>query len=139
MINQLFTIGKLAQMTGVHVETIRYYQRRQLLREPVKPAGSVRHYTEAEALRIQFIKSAQRLGFSLDEIAVLLRLEDGTHCKDAQGIAELKLDSIDRKIAELKSMRKALAGLVMLCEKSRGDVHCPLIESIRPAGRIGKI
>ncbi|GHK89984.1 hypothetical protein ECZU17_59210 [Escherichia coli] len=77
------TIGVFAKAAGVNVETIRFYQRKGLLREPDKPYGSIRRYGEADVVRVKFVKSAQRLGFSLDEIAELLRLDDGTHCEEA--------------------------------------------------------
>ncbi len=69
------TIGVFAKAAGVNVETIRFYQRKGLLREPDKPYGSIRRYGEADVVRVKFVKSAQRLGFSLDEIAELLRLD----------------------------------------------------------------
>ncbi len=78
------TIGVFAKAAGVNVETIRFYQRKGLLPEPDKPYGSIRRYGEADVTRVRFVKSAQRLGFSLDEIAELLRLEDGTHCEGSQ-------------------------------------------------------
>ena len=68
------TIGVFAKAAGVNVETIRFYQRKGLLLEPDKPYGSIRRYGEADVTRVRFVKSAQRLGFSLDEIAELLRL-----------------------------------------------------------------
>src|SRR3546814_16365848 len=70
------TIGVFAKAAGVNVETIRFYQRKGLLPEPDKPYGSIRRYGEADVVRVKFVKSAQRLGFSLDEIAELLRLDD---------------------------------------------------------------
>ncbi|MGN9478539.1 MerR family transcriptional regulator, partial [Escherichia coli] len=85
------TIGVFAKAAGVNVETIRFYQRKGLLREPDKPYGSIRRYGEADVVRVKFVKSAQRLGFSLDEIAELLRLDDGTHCEEASSLAEHKL------------------------------------------------
>ncbi len=84
MTDRGLTIGTLARQAGVNVETIRYYQRRGLLVEPTKPPRGVRHYSGADVARIHFIKSAQRLGFALDEITLLLRLEDGTHCVEAR-------------------------------------------------------
>ncbi|MHB8824321.1 MAG: MerR family transcriptional regulator, partial [Thiobacillus sp.] len=65
---QTFTISKLAQAVGVNVETIRFYQRRGLVAEPAKPLGGIRRYGEAEVARVLFVKSAQRIGFTLDEI-----------------------------------------------------------------------
>ncbi|MHB1669140.1 MerR family transcriptional regulator, partial [Thiomonas sp.] len=72
-----FTIGTAALATGVHVETIRFYQRKGLLCEPERPQGSFRRYGPDDVARLQFIKSAQRMGFSLDEVAGLLQLDDG--------------------------------------------------------------
>ncbi|HDV6208923.1 MerR family transcriptional regulator, partial [Pseudomonas aeruginosa] len=80
------TIGVFARTAGVNVETIRFYQRKGLLPEPDKPYGSIRRYGETDVTRVRFVKSAQRLGFSLDEIAELLRLEDGTHCEEASSL-----------------------------------------------------
>lgn len=131
MTNQIFTIGRLAQLAGVSVETIRFYQRRGYIHEPKKPLGGVRRYSESDVSRIHFIKSAQRLGFTLEEISQLLKLEDGTHCIEAQEIAKLKLTIVRSKIADLKNIEKALSGLVKKCDISRGSVCCPLIDSIQ--------
>ncbi|VFT06757.1 putative transcriptional regulator protein MerR [Escherichia coli] len=90
-----------AKAAGVNVETIRFYQRKGLLPEPDKPYGSIRRYGEADVTRVRFVKSAQRLGFSLDEIAELLRLEDGTHCEEASGLAEHKLKDVAREDGRL--------------------------------------
>jgi len=78
------TIGVFAQAAGVNVETIRFYQRKGLLAQPNKPLGSIRRYGGDDVARIKFVKSAQQLGFSLDEIAELLRLQDGTQCDAAR-------------------------------------------------------
>ena len=75
------TIGAFAKAAGVNVETIRFYQRKGLLPEPDKPYGSIRRYGEADVARVRFVKSAQRLGFSLDEVAGLLRLDARTATK----------------------------------------------------------
>lgn len=91
------TIGVFAKAAGVNVETIRFYQRKGLLPEPDKPYGSIRRYGEADVTRVRFVKSAQRLGFSLDEIAELLRLDDGTHCEEASSLAEHKLQDVREK------------------------------------------
>lgn len=98
------TIGVFAKAAGVNVETIRFYQRKGLLREPDKPYGSIRRYGEADVVRVKFVKSAQRLGFSLDEIAELLRLDDGTHCEEASSLAEHKLKDVREKMADLARM-----------------------------------
>ena len=128
---KLFTIGELGKVTGIHVETIRFYQRRGLLAEPQRPLGGIRRYGEAEAARIRFIKSAKKLGFSLDEIITLLTLEDGTHCKEASKIAQQKLIEVRRRLADLRRMEKILANLIGECERQRGKICCPLISSLQ--------
>ena len=125
------TIGALANAAAVHVETIRFYQRKGLMPEPQKPSGSIRRYGQAQLARLGFIKAAQRLGFSLDEVAELLALEDGTDCDAARGIAEHKLQGVHGKLADLKRMEAALAQLVARCDAEHGDVKCPLIASLR--------
>lgn len=132
---QSLTIGAFARAAGVNVETIRFYQRKGLLPEPIKPYGSIRRYSHIDIARIQFVKSAQRLGFSLDEIVELLRLEDGTHCDEASHLAEHKLQDVREKLADLKRMESALAGLVHACHVRKGNVSCPLIASL--SGRAG--
>ena len=125
------TIGELAKLTEVNVETIRYYQRRDLLEEPERPGGKIRRYGETDAARIRFIKSAQKLGFSLDEVAALLLLEDGTQCSAARKIAQQKLSEVRHKLAELNSMEMSLANLVLECENKDGDMCCPIISSLQ--------
>ena len=91
------TIGGLAKAANVNVETIRYYQRRGLLSEPKRPLGGIRRYGSADIDRLTFVKTAQQLGFSLDEVGDLLRLEDGTHCQEASALAEHKLKDVREK------------------------------------------
>ncbi|CAN7803461.1 Hg(II)-responsive transcriptional regulator [Paraburkholderia hospita] len=125
------TIGAFAKAAGVNVETIRFYQRKGLLLEPEKPYGSIRRYGAADVTRVRFVKTAQRLGFSLDEIADLLRLEDGTHCDEASSLAEHKLRDIQEKLADLRRMEAVLTELVGACHSRKGNVSCPLIASLQ--------
>ncbi|MDR9095500.1 Hg(II)-responsive transcriptional regulator [Burkholderia multivorans] len=127
------TIGAFAKAAGVNVETIRFYQRKGLLPEPDRPYGSIRRYGGADVARVKFVKSAQRLGFTLDEIAQLLMLDDGTHCAEASEIAEHKLADVRRRMADLQRIEIVLTGLVDRCAASRGRVACPLIESLQEA------
>ena len=121
------TIGVFAKAAGVNVETIRFYQRKGLLPEPDKPYGSIRRYGAADVTRVRFVKSAQRLGFSLDEIAELLRL----HCEEASGLAEHKLKDVREKMADLARMETVLSELVCACHARKGNVSCPLIASLQ--------
>ncbi|MDZ4798781.1 MAG: MerR family transcriptional regulator, partial [Bryobacteraceae bacterium] len=93
------TIGGLAEAAGVTVETIRFYQRRDLLAEPLRRYGSVRRYSTVDVGRVRFIKAAQRLGFSLNDIVGLLRLDDGLHCSEAAELAESKLEEVRQNLA----------------------------------------
>ena len=125
-----FTIGTLATSVGVNVETIRFYQLKGLLRTPEKSYGSIRRYHETDAARLRFIKSAQRMGFSLDEIAELLELEDGAQCQDASALAATRLADVRRRLRDLRRMEKALSTLLQACRSRRGTVSCPLIEAL---------
>lgn len=127
------TIGVLATQAGVNVETIRFYQRKRMMHEPARPPGSVRRYGVADLQRVRFIKSAQRLGFSLDEIAQLLKLEDGSHCDEAREQALHKLMDVRARLADLRSMEAALSDLVKRCCAARGRIRCPLIASLQGA------
>lgn len=125
------TIGAFAKDAGVNVETIRFYQRRGLLPEPPRPPGGIRRYSARDVARVRFIKSAQRLGFSLDEVAELLSLEDGTQCSEARLLAEGKLTDIRKKLDDLTRIEQALTRLVNQCRRERGNVCCPLIDSLQ--------
>ena len=125
------TIGALASAAEVNVETIRYYQRRRLLRQPARTYGQIRRYSVADVARVRFVKSAQRLGFSLDEIAVLLRLEDGAHCDEARALAEEKLAGVRARLADLRKIESALAQLVRDCCSAQATVACPLIAALQ--------
>lgn len=133
MVNNLkiLTIGAFARAAGVNVETIRFYQRKGLLSVPNKPYGGIRRYGEADVTRVRFVKSAQRLGFNLDEIAELLRLDDGTHCEEASSLAEHKLNDVREKMADLACLEAMLSELVCACHARQGDVSCPLIASLQ--------
>ncbi|MCI4440560.1 Hg(II)-responsive transcriptional regulator [Tibeticola sp.] len=125
------TIGALAQAAGVNVETIRFYQRRGLLRAPERTEGRIRRYGAPALGRLRFIKAAQRLGFSLDEVAELLRLEDGTHCAEASLLAAQKLRDVRERLADLQRMESVLSRLLHACQSSAGTVCCPLIEALQ--------
>lgn len=130
-VSPAFTIGVLAAAAEVNLETIRFYQRKGLMPEPARPQGGVRRYGDADLARVRFIKSAQRLGFSLDEVAELLKLEDGSHCGQARVQGEQKLAEVRARLADLQRIEQVLADLVARCGSTRGRVRCPLIASIQ--------
>lgn len=124
-------IGAVADAAGVGVETIRYYQRRRLLGEPERPLGGIRRYSDAHIQRLRFIRQAQELGFSLDEVGELLKLEDGTHCRAARALGERKLVDVQRRLADLRRIESVLTELMDRCKSLDGGVRCPLIASLQ--------
>ena len=122
------TIGRLARAAGVNIETIRYYQRRGLLATPRKPVSGVRRYSSDILARLRFIKRAQELGFTLREIADLLKLGDGS-CKEARTLAERRLGDIVARIRDLQSMRQTLDKLIQAC-RAGNQPPCPIITSL---------
>ncbi|MEP7383553.1 MAG: Hg(II)-responsive transcriptional regulator [Gemmatimonadota bacterium] len=131
MSDQSLTIGAFAKAADVNVETIRFYQRRGLIRTPTRSIGRIRRYSASDIARVRFVKSAQALGFSLDEIAGLLRLEDGSHCNDARAAAEEKLAGVRAKLTDLQRIEAALGELVDKCRAATGSVTCPLISALQ--------
>lgn len=125
------TIGAVAKAAGVNVETVRFYQRRALLPEPDRPYGSIRRYEAKDVARVKFVKAAQRLGFSLDEAAGLMTLDDGAHCAEARMLAEGKLADVRAKLKDLRRIESLLNGLVRECGSRRGRVSCPLIAALQ--------
>ena len=125
---ELLSIGKLAQAAGVSVETIRYYQRRGLLDQPTKPLGGNRSYTSKHIKRVRFIKRTQALGFTLAEVNTLLALDSIGLCGDTRDMVLQKSALIDRKIAELTSLRDVLDGLAQQCGSEKPDSTCPIID-----------
>ncbi|HEV2268894.1 MAG TPA: Hg(II)-responsive transcriptional regulator [Steroidobacteraceae bacterium] len=124
------TIGALAREAGVNVETIRYYQRRGLVPEPVRPVRGIRSYAPEHVQRLRFIKRAQQLGFSLEEVGELLSLEDGLHCHEVEELAGQKLATVRDRIAQLRSIESSLAALIGKCRNNKGKVRCPLIAAL---------
>lgn len=124
------TIGRVAEAAGVNVETIRFYQRRKLLDEPIKPLGGVRRYSGEIVSRVRFIKRAQQLGFTLDEVQNLLTLEDGQSCKKTHDLAVKKLALVETRIADLNRMRRMLKTLIGQCETGSGKIACPIISTL---------
>jgi MerR family mercuric resistance operon transcriptional regulator len=119
------TIARLAEAGGVGVETVRFYQRKGLLPVPAS-AGAIRHYDDADVERLRFIRSAQRAGFALKEIAELLALDAGTDRARVRELTRTRLAAIDAEMAELAAARAALGGLLEECSSGK-DGPCPII------------
>lgn len=125
------TIGRLARAAGVGVPTVRYYERRALLKKPHRTTGGYREYPPDTARLIRFIKRAQDLGFSLTEIEELIALRDsnGRHRTEVRQLAEVRIRDIDEKLSQLQAMRGALSTLVDSCACGQGKPSCPILEA----------
>jgi DNA-binding transcriptional MerR regulator len=116
---EALTIGQLAHEAGVHIETVRYYERRGLLREPPRTPAGYRQYSSDDLWRLQFIARAKRLGFTLAEIATL-GTGDSASSADVVRIAQSKINALEVRQRELLDTQARLRSLVALCEGSNG-------------------
>jgi Hg(II)-responsive transcriptional regulator len=122
-------IGQLARSVGVNVETVRYYQRIQLLEVPKKPYGSTRSYSDADLQRLSFIRRAQQLGFSLEDIRKLLRLSS-SDCQQVEELAAEQLKVVQAKLKQLHTIESTLAQTVEQCVGRKDNQRCPIIETL---------
>ncbi len=124
-------ITETAREAGVNTQTLRYYERRGLLPKPPRRGSGYRDYSDDAVRIVRFIKRAQELGFSLDEIEQLVRLRGVRRGERhrVRAIAERKVVEIDKKIAHLQSMRRALDHLIMSCHRG-GAAECPIIDAL---------
>lgn len=129
------TIGTLAEQAGVDVETIRYYQRIDLLDKPPKPTRGWRTYPDDALRRVKFIKRAQQLGFSLEEIRDLLALDsrddEESVCRQTERIVSDKLEEVRAKIRDLEQIESTLSGLTEQCPGEDASGDCPILEDFR--------
>lgn len=127
----VLTIGGLSERAGVNIETIRYYERIDLLPPPRRSEGRHRLYDEHLAQRLQFIRRSRELGFSIEEIRALLRLVDqgGLACAEAKDITLQHLADIRGKIADLKKLERVLTQMAKTCEANQLR-ECPILETL---------
>jgi Cu(I)-responsive transcriptional regulator len=129
-------IGTAAEQAGVNVQTLRYYEKRGLLPRPPRRPSGYREFPDDAVRIVRFIKRAQDLGFTLDEVEELLRLrhERRRDRVRIQAVAEHRIGQIDRKVAELQAMKKALSLLIRCCRQG-STLECPIIEALEgPSG-----
>ena len=130
-----YTIGHAAKAAGVNIETLKYYERRGLLPEPPRSSGNYRLYPDESVRIVRFVKRAQELGFTLNEIRELLALRDGgdsAGCADVRSQAGRKLRDIKSKIRSLRTMQEALSRLVAQCSGEGPVTRCPILEALEP-------
>jgi MerR family copper efflux transcriptional regulator len=123
-------IGKLAQLAGVRIDTVRYYERNGLLAPRGRLASGYRRYGDLELARLRFIRRAQKLGFSLKEIEALLNLSAKRNVEQIKRTAVAKLAGVDAKIADLQRVRDGLAHLVDACPGHGQPADCPIVRAL---------
>jgi MerR family mercuric resistance operon transcriptional regulator/MerR family gold-responsive transcriptional activator of gol and ges genes len=125
-------IGQLAKQVGVTIETIRYYERLNLLGPTSRLPSGYRLYNRDSQRRLRFIKNAQALGFTLHEIAELLnlRVSSTACCGDVQRKAGAKLKQVEAKVSDSQALARALQGLIRTCRAGRSSDHCPILASL---------
>jgi len=132
--------GEVAAQAGVNVQTLRYYERRGLLKEPDRRASGYREYPPDAVQLIRFIKRAQELGFTLTEIEELLRLRSDRRasCSEVRTAAQAKIEDIDHKIRNLRAMKRALGVLVRSCTSDGSIRECPILEALDDRDQKGR-
>ena len=125
-----FAIGQLASAAGVGIDTVRYYERSGLLKPATRSASGYRKYGEGELDRLNFIRRAQHLGFSLTEIAELLAISSRGDLAAMYQAAKVRLTDIDKRIAELHRVRDALTSLMSGCPRDGADQNCPILRAL---------
>ena len=126
------TIGKLASAAGVGVETLRFYEREGLLPKPPRKRSGYRQYPADAVARVQFIRRAKELGFTLKEIQELLelRIDPDKSCADVRALARAKIVDVEEKMADLGRIKAALANLARACRGKGPTSECPILEAI---------
>lgn len=129
--NQAHTIGELAALSGVRVETIRYFERIGLLAHPERTIGGHRLFSSADLAQLIFIRRAREMGFSQNEVRTLLSLSSGelTSCREVKLLAEKHLATIREKVADLQRIERVLSSTVTQCQDGKVE-KCPVIEAI---------
>jgi MerR family mercuric resistance operon transcriptional regulator len=137
---EVFSIGQVARLSGVGVETVRFYEREGLLEEPVRRASGYRQYSDEVVKQIRFIKRAQQLGFSLKEILELLtlRVDGQTSCEQVKERAAAKIVEVEQKIVELQRMRQALLQVASLCAGEGPRSRCPMLDALDHDSEMGE-
>jgi len=137
MMVQELRIGELAQRSGVSIDTVRYYERRQLLPAAPRTAGGYRVFTSDAIERVVFIKQAQELGFSLDEISTLLTTNGSSDCLHVRDLLDAKVKELDARIKAMHEFREKLTHYLAEyedeLEKHPDSAECPVVVEISHA------
>ena len=143
--SRTYRIGEIAHQTGVSVETLRFYEKRRLLSAPPRTEGGFRLYTDDAVQQVRFIKQAQSLGLTLDDVQQLLTgRQRRTHvasCRKVRDLLTRRIEDIDARIKELREFRRTLNEHLVTCERAlaaAGDPECPTIEALDGSKRVSK-
>jgi DNA-binding transcriptional MerR regulator len=135
--SRTYRIGEIAERTGVSVETLRYYERRRLLNAPARTQGGYRLYSDAVVHQVKFIKQAQSLGLTLDDIQQLsarrMRTDHAPSCRKVRDLLKRRIEDIDARIKELREFRRTLHEHLAACDRALAAVtepDCPTIEAL---------
>jgi MerR family mercuric resistance operon transcriptional regulator len=131
MSSKHLTIGRLAKLANLNVETIRFYQKRGLIQEPPKPVQGYRIYSDDVLAQLVFIQRAKCVGFTLTEIKNLLTLGEQGNCDETKNIAQQKLTSVNDKLTDLTQLKKTLEAFIMDCENRNLIDECPIIQTFK--------
>jgi Cu(I)-responsive transcriptional regulator len=123
-------IGSLARRAGVGIDTVRYYERAGLLTPKTRLASGYRRYSDLELARLRFIRRAQALGFTLNEVRELLALSARRDVARVKRSAQAKLADVDKRIAALQKMREGLASLIEACPGHGRAADCPILQAL---------
>ena len=126
---RLMSIGQVAEAVGVAATALRYYEREGILSPTNRSKAGYRLYDETAVQRLRFVRSAQAVGFTLDDIRALLQVDDESSCKEVQSLIERRLAEVGAKMADLKRVRAALADALARCRSS--GKGCPVLAEIR--------
>ena len=143
--SRTYRIGEIARQTGVSVETLRFYERRRLLNAPPRTQGGFRLYTDDAVRQVKFIKQAQSLGLTLDDVQQLLmgrqRRPQVASCRKVRGLLTRRIEDIDARIKELREFRGTVNEHLVACDRAlaaAGDPDCPTIEALGGSKRVSK-
>lgn len=135
-----FKIGEVASRAKVNKETVRYYEKRNLIPEPDRRRSGYRIFTQRHIDQIRFIKRAQELGFTLSEIKELLelRVDEDTTCSEIKSEAQEKYRDVVKKIEDLQQIKETLIDLIDSCSGEGPKGHCPILGALEGESEIGK-
>ena len=131
MNNSHLTIGRVAKLVDVNIETIRFYEKSGLIQQPLKPEQGYRIYSSEIVTQLTFIKRAKLIGFTLKEIKELLKLDETYNCNDAKQIAQQKLILVNEKLSNLQNIKEILQSFVNSCEQNTSLDKCTIIQSLK--------